>query len=202
MSAAPPPAPQKKKKGAALAFLFLLGAAALIWFAWKSGDAGSATPAPLTAKEMTRIEKVVNRHLLLTNKEIELQQEKARLENKDEVIPVVGDQILPRFRPHQVNGVDHSPDRNELNAARDLAKPEDLNLSSPNTVIQSEIADRESKSQYAAKYRDAYAKKFIENARNAGYEIELDDNFVVTHVQRLNSSDPNALFDTGSGAAH
>ena len=87
-----------------------------------------------------------------------------------------------------------------MNAERDLSKPEDLNLSSPNTIIQSEIADRESKSQYAAKYRDAYAKKFIENARNAGYEIELDDNFVVTHVQRLNSTDPNGLFDTGAGA--
>lgn len=208
----PPPVPSavppKKKddtKGL-LGLLFLVAAGALIYFAWQEGsvrtDALGTGREPAARHDIKQIETMVNRHLIMTNKQIELQQEKARLENHSS-LPAVGERILPRGRPNYNKGVDLSPDRNEMNAARDLEQVKELNLASPHVEIQSEIADREAQAQYEEMYRREYARQFIENARAGGYEVQLDANFTVLSVKKINKNEEAMrLFETKSKAAH
>lgn len=192
------PMPASKAGGDSRSFLgliFLVGALGLGWFAWKKGeDFGRGPAGSGKTRDANQIDAVVNRHLLMTNTKLELERERARLDNNDS-IPEVGEQILPRWKPQQVVGVDHSPDRNELNAQRDLEEAKEYNLNSPDVIIQSEMADTEKKHEYETKYKEEYARRFIENARAGGYEIELDDNFVVKKVRKIAPEDTNGLFN-------
>lgn len=191
--AATVPVARKPEPRALLGLLFVVGALGLGWFAWKSGDESKPSRLPARSRDASQIDAVVNKHLLMTNTKLELERERARLDNNDS-IPEVGEQILPRWKPQQVVGVDHSPDRNELNAQRDLEQAKEYNLNSPDVIIQTEMADSEKRHEYEAKYKEEYARRFIENARAGGYEIELDDNFVVKKVRKIAPDDPNSLF--------
>lgn len=189
-----PPPPKGGESRSLLGLIFVIGALALGYFAWKSGgESGEKARTPHRMRDASQIDAVVNKHLLMTNTKLELARERARLDNNDSV-PEVGEQILPRWKPQQVIGVDHSPDRNELNAQRDLEEAKEYNLNAPDVIIQSEIADREKRKEYEAKYKEEYARRFIDNARAGGYEIELDDNFVVKKVRKIAPDDPNGLF--------
>jgi hypothetical protein len=179
--------------------VLFLAAGVLFWLAWQ--PQGGNIEQTSSRKDLSQIEGIVNRHLIMTNKKIELEQEQARLKVLRDA-PTVGEQILPRWRPNQNAGVDHSPDRNELNAARDLERRAEINLSSPDTVIQSELADSEALAKAEAKYREEYARKFIENARAGGYEIQLDENYVVKSVKKIEPNQNPRLFQGRASASH
>jgi hypothetical protein len=192
---------QKKQKSPAwMGAALILAAFGLIYMVWNSDQiAGKTEQASMSKKERSKIDLVVNKHLIMTNKKIELEQERARLEHLTDT-PSVGDQILPRNKPNALYGVDHSSDRNELNAVRDLERPPELNISSPDAVIQSELADTAAIAESERRYRDEYARQFIANAKAAGYAIELDDNFVVKKVMKIKPQG-RTLFDRGGGSA-
>ena len=197
-----PPSP-KRPTPVWLGPALILAAFGLIWMVWQADSEKGTGAAHQASKrpDLVKIEKVVNKHLIMTNKKIELEQEKARLEHLAEA-PSVGDQVLPRTRPNTLYGVDHSSDRNELNAARDLSRQRELNLHTPDAVIQSELADSDAISERERRFREEYARQFIANARAAGYEIELDDNFVVKSVKRLRPNTNPRLFQGVPSVAH
>ena len=196
-----PPKKEKKKSRGFIGWFFFAAAAGLFYFAWKgnlSRNQGSTNQS--SKRDLGKIDSMVNKHLLMTNKKIEIEQERARLINNPGV-PSIGEQILPRSKPYQVRGVDHSADRNEANAVRDLEKPRDLNLASPDTVIQSELADTETLTAQDLQSRKEYARQFLENARAGGYAVELDENYVVRSVKKIEPSHRMHLFDSRGGAS-
>lgn len=187
-----------RKSGGFWALLLILAAGLLLYFAWQGPSKGSARPSAGGTHDLSSIDSMVNKHLLMTNSKIELEREKARLSNLPS-IPAVGEQILNRTKPYQVRGVEVGSDRNEGNAVRDLQKPKELNLASPDTVIQSELADGETQAQRELEYKREYARQFIENARAGGYDVELDENFVVRSVKKIKPKGHGmSLFD-GAG---
>lgn len=186
----------KKKMPAFVGLIFVIAAAGLLWMVWNADRLalpGMSEQASKKPKDLSKIESVVNRHLIMTNKKIELERERARLEHLADT-PEVGDSILPRARPNTLYGVDHGSDRNELNAVRDLERAPDINISSPDAVIQAEMADKQAIAESERRFREEYARQFIANARAGGYDIELDDNFVVTKVRKIKAA-PKSIFD-------
>lgn len=147
-----------------------------------------------------KVDAIVNKHLMMTNKKIELSQEKTRIEQLDSV-PEVGMSILPRQRHGALYGIEANSDRNENNAIRDLERPKEIDVSSPDAIIQNEFADRQKQAIQESRARDEYARQFIANARAAGYVIELDDRFVVKSVRRLKPEE-QSIFHRTPSASH
>jgi hypothetical protein len=166
-----------------LALLVLLVTGILLW------------PVPKKAKPMTaghisasshQAEEIINRHLWMTDKSRELAQEQMKAQNTY-TNPRIGDSIWPEGQKSgKQMGVDHSPDTNENNAYQDLNRyPKNLQVQTPDAVIQAQLSDEDRRREYEAAYREEYAKQFIENARRNGYEVLLNDQFVVISVRPI-----------------
>lgn len=190
--------PQPKKISKTSGLLFLLLAVALVGAAFFF-DPGQQKSKATHKIEQSKVENLVNKHLIMTNKKIELEQEKLRLEHLS-TNPEVGASILPRGRHGALYGVEQNSDRSETNAIRDLERTKEMNLASPDAVIQSEFADRQSQEIQISNYRNEYARQFIANARAAGFAIELDDNFVVKSVKKIKPQE-EAIFGRLPSAA-
>jgi|GEM_PF-4092105 len=135
------------------------------------------TAQPLTPKqkqkESERIEQLVNKHLVMTNTSIEIQQKKKNIELQEK-LHQLGDTIHPRPLHAPPVGVDMSPDRNELNALNDLRAPSDnLNYHSPSTEIMREIADYQKQKAEEAAYNKAYREAIVAEARRQGFELQV-----------------------------
>lgn len=139
-----------------------------------------------------RAEALVNRHLLVTNQEVQLQEQRMRLENKF-YAPQLGDSIWPKIDQNKKSfGVDHSADRNENNAYQDLNRyKHQLSVGDPDHVIQQQLTDTDKQKEYENSYKENYARQFVENARAHGYEVELDSNFVVKSVKTIRRPSQN-----------
>lgn len=124
----------------------------------------------------------VNDHLAWTNKKIELQARKRALENYS--TPQVGDSIISK--DNKDYGVDHSADTNESTAYQDLNRDRhELRATDPDRVIRNQIYDQDAALAYEQAYREEYARQFVENARMNGYEVRLNDDFVVQSVKKI-----------------
>lgn len=61
--------------------------------------------------------------------------------------------------------------------------------------IQFKLFQEQQMREWSQTYRKAYAKAFIENARKAGYEIELSEDFKVLSIRKINREAGPSIFD-------
>ncbi len=158
-------------------------------------DSRTNTNAALDQKE---IDLKVNRNLFMTNKSKELEQEKRKVELDS--LPKVGEQIFPINKLENKESIDFSNDRNEETAVDDLDRyPKNYQLyDSPHFNTQQELTTRDQIMNEKEKYKHEYARQFIENARQSGYEVKLSEDFVVLSVKRIKSSTPKMqILDPG-----
>lgn len=167
--------PEAETQSRGLIAAFLIGTAiALVGYSFLMPQ---DTAPPLTPKqkqkESERIEQLVNKHLVMTNTSIEIQQKKKNIELQER-LHQLGDTIHPRPLHAPPIGVDMSPDRNELNALNDLRAPSDnLNYHSPSTEIMREIADYQTQKAEEAAYNKAYRDAIVAEARRQGFELQI-----------------------------
>ena len=189
-----------------MALLFVLGSLVAVFLAFQSShttenqtlDQSSLSP------DAAKIERLVNKHLFWTNQKIELEQKQRQLENQFNS-PRVGEALWPRPTDKFASplGVDHSPDRNEDRAYQDLNRyPHELTFNSPDSEIQGQITDEQAADSYQEEYKKEYARQFVENARQHGYQVKLSDEYVVVSVMPLRrpNSESKATTSAGSGA--
>lgn len=207
------PRPEKRQNNQSVLGVVLLLGAALFFVALalmpekkpgKSNMASSSYEKNQNSAYSKRAENRVNDHLFMTSKQIELQQQQAALKN-DFYAPTVGDSVWPKQTDRsKTYGVDHSPDVNEATAYQDLNRDsKELNYESPNAVIQGQMFDQDKRQQYELEYKKEYVRQFVENARRNGYEVTVNENFVVTKVApiRQPSQESSQIFrSSGEGA--
>jgi len=178
----------KEKKSSPFILLFVLGfilvAGFLMW------------PVPEKTKQIQnqgnisassqQAEELVNKHLWMTGRAQELAQEQMQAQNAFSN-PQVGESILPEAKKENKQlGVDHSSDSNETTAFDDLNRyPKKLEAQSPDHVIQAQLSDADRRREYEETYRAEYARQFVENARRNGYDVVLNDNYVVISVRPI-----------------
>jgi hypothetical protein len=132
----------------------------------------------------------VNRHLLLTHKKIELAREQAQVQSAQ--IPKVGQSILPPSHLQDLNKRFFPPDESQNSAPL----PADLagRGAFPPPSARDQILSQQFRQEQVVREREAslraYAREFIENARRAGFELEVDENFVVRRVTPLKGGRP------------
>lgn len=158
----------------AVALTLLVFALGLVGYAvLMPAEENRAVTAKLKQKEAERIEQLVNKHLVMTNTKIEIEQRKKDLELKER-LHHLGDTVHERpEQPAPVGvGVDMSPDRHELNAINDLRGPsENLNYHSPGNEIMRELADSQQRKAEEEAYNKAYRDAVIAEARRQGFEL-------------------------------
>lgn len=190
----------------ALALLLLalvLGAGAVILFPGKS-DQPVAEVNPIDLKDEKKrrqIEATVNRHIQLTNRKIETEKEKIRIE-AGFVIPKVGMQISRPYVPSgKDDGLDLRADKNEYNPVRDLdRRPPAATPNSAGAIVQSEMAEAQAQKALEEQYQKEYAKQFIEEARRNGYDVKVGPDYRVIEVRPLPSAihEPPARAEGGA----
>jgi hypothetical protein len=184
-----------KKRSSSLILLLFLSAGFLAFLGIFDS---SNQKTPLSGPQV-RTDEIVNRHLKQTFYKIESDKVKVMVENSA-INPQVGKSIIPT----QIqNGVDMEPDRNDESIARDLdpANGSESNYKLDHQ-IQGQLQDLETEQASRAAYQAEYARQFVENARLKGWEVQLDENYVVISVRQIKKRDANLpLFDpTGGGS--
>lgn len=169
-----------------LAFVALLVVGFLLWPVPEKKPPTTAIVKRQISATSKKAEVLVNKHLWMTSKAQELAQDRMKAQN-EYTNPQVGDSIWPQGQPPQKQlGVDHSADTNENTAFQDLNRyRKDLRVQTPDHVIQAQISDENRRREYEEAYRAEYAKQFVENARRNGYDVRLNEDYVVISVRPI-----------------
>lgn len=143
----------------------------------------SASTDVSDAATRKKLESMVNRHVQLTNRRIEIEKEQIKIE-ANFVAPRVGEFVLDKSAADQPT-FNQRADRNEMNAARDLARDSHYTVSA-NDIIQQEVAGGGRRVAGSdEEYRKEYARQFVENARRNGYEVQLSSDYRVIGVRQV-----------------
>lgn len=188
------PYQQKSKKNDNLVGFIFIGAAAVLIFFASLQEESVITLRPSDnhiSANSPEAEAAVNRHLLSTNRQIELQQQLKRIENFNST-PKVGDQVFNPGSNYPIQaGVVMGTDRRDQQRLKDgesARRQQDFN--NPSNVVQREMANDQAVARDLASAKEEYARQFVENARKDGWAIELDDDYVVRSVKKIKDNKP------------
>ena len=145
-------------------------------------------------RQRQQIEASVNRHIQLTNRKIETEKERVRID-EGFVVPRIG--MMAQKLPEETSPLDLRPDANEYNPVRDLSRQENT-IHSSAEMVQSEMADDQDFQAAQENYRQKSAKQFLENARRNGYDVKLDAEARVIEVHPIGGSAPGLPNSTTS----
>ncbi len=170
----------KKKAG-----LTLILVAVLIFFAALLSEDGRKKSKPkITEKYSTR----VNEHLTMTQVQMDIESEKLKYELEQErskagILKLKDkDSYRPELDPYAELAV--SEETIEEAGRNTLYEP----FPDPQQMIQKELFENEQQREYDKSFKDAYARKFIENAKRGGWDVTLDKDYKVKSVKPIKSS--------------
>lgn len=174
-----------------LAVIFFLLAGGLVFFALQKEEGqtrmSSKMPQAVSANS-AEAEKVVNKYLKQTSKAIEMQQIQTKIQNQF-VIPKVGEVISANNEARKKKTINIS------NPEVVGSNPSVYDTSSPAAKIQNELADQQQLEDYDQKFREEYIRQFVENARQNGWKLVVDENGVIKSATPLNMEEKPRLFD-------
>ncbi|MBO9665670.1 MAG: hypothetical protein J7501_02515 [Bdellovibrio sp.] len=191
--------------GKLLALLLFVGAGALVLMSMGPEEKRTAGQAPASVKS-EKFEKNVNKHLMLTNENIEMQRRRMEIENARSNGDFNSTKAQATYEAPS-GGVDLSTDSRASDVARELGRgdrQEDQPMN-PHEVIQKELFNQQQNAEYTQAYKEEYARQFVENARRGGYKVILDDQYRVKQVVPLRrdtaGEGSGEMFDVTSGLA-
>ncbi len=180
----------RSKDTSALGLLFL-GVAAFALFGIISLNFGESPKKSVEAKKeiQTNEDKKLTRYLQDAQKKSELRHLETQLENKN-ALP----DELPAFLPLDSEGPElKRPLGVELDSDPSMAQVyDDLYGSSPSGKfmtpeerVSARLAERKWLYNFEKEERKMFVRNFIDAAKRAGYEIQINEDLVVTHVRPL-----------------
>lgn len=185
-----------------LGFLLMFGSAALIFFAASEEapqDSSQLSSTSVSART-PEVERIVNKHLLETNHRLEMQRSRRMVENFKSA-PQVGQRLVSPQGTQLMDGVAMHGDKNQeeasLRVGRDRAQ---VHYDSPAQRVQAELADQQRQAYAQAKAKEEYAQKFVENARRGGWNVILDENYVIVDVQKVGKEKPRLFAPQSTGS--
>lgn len=181
-------ASEKKKPRTALilfALSVVIGLGAL-FVGVNSRSPNSSGNIDLTNVEQRRkLEASVNRHIQLTNRKIEIEKERIKVDAAF-AIPRVGHIVPGKKKDVFETRLDLRADRREYNPARDLdRRGETSQPINAADVVHQDMADAELYRHAEEAYRQEQARQYVEQARRNGYEIQLDNEYRIKSVKQL-----------------
>lgn len=177
---------QNRNRFAIILIACAIAVGAFAWMEGKTPPSEQRRTASIDVQDPVnrqRLETMVNRHVQMTNRQMEIEKEKIKMEATFS-IPKVGQFVVQKDSNKAFN---LNVDNVENNAARDLRDTRTLTMSA-NDVIQNELLHGGQGAQqpvYDDEYRREYARQFIENARRNGYEVTLSPDLKVIGVRQI-----------------
>jgi hypothetical protein len=192
--------------GKLLALLLFVGAGALVLMSMGSEDKKSGPGQAPASVKSEKFEKNVNKHLMLTNENMEMQRRRMEIENARTGSDFNSTRAQTTYE-NPSGGVDLSTDSRAAEVAKELGRgdrQEDQPMN-PHEVIQKELFNQQQNAEYTQAYKEEYARQFIENARRGGYKVILDDQYRVKQVipirRETAGEGSSENFDLSSGFA-
>ncbi|MBX3039807.1 MAG: hypothetical protein KF789_03735 [Bdellovibrionaceae bacterium] len=173
----------------------LIAAAGLLLFFGLKGGGGSSK----NTKNLVKDEKVqsnVNEHLRKTAEKIEMAKRQQAIRSwqlVNDYSRSVGEQAY--VPPSEGANLQETDSAHEV--AKDLGRSYDgssAGSGNASDLIHQQMFEAQISQQADKAYKDAYASQFIENARRAGWDVKLDDNFKVISVKKIQRK-PTNQFD-------
>ncbi len=205
---------KKSKKSLWLCLVFAGGSAAIGYTAMHLPPTPKARFQQIKSIKISttslQAQTLVNKHLWMESKNQELAAEKLQSENQNLAPAIDSDQSARGQYKFQTGtlGTGRSSelfneqsneqfnDRYERNAFEDLNRyPRQYNFTNPDQIIQKQLFDSKAVSEYEELARAEYARQFVENARQHGYEIKLGPNYIVQSVKPLSMDRKPTLFE-------
>lgn len=186
------------KKKLFLSLLLLVSSVALFWFALKEDNAADSDNDLISLQQN---DDSVNNHLRKTARKIEVEKMKARVEA---ISQLKNNSEPSNFRNQQDSRLkeDFSADPRVDELAEALGKksktpsePKD-----PGELVQARLYDQQKWNEYTLAYRQAYADKFIENARRNGWIIKLNDDYKIISAKPVKKDLRPQLFPANKTA--
>jgi hypothetical protein len=128
---------------------------------------------------------LVNKHLKLTDSKIQMDEKKVESENFSALS--IGQKIEIPYGTNE-RAADELIQASADEELSKIIRPDetDYELNSPKQKIYNKVREQDLQTEYYENYKEAYVKAFIEKARYSGYEIQVNDNLIVTSVRRVN----------------
>ena len=185
-------------KSMLLALLFFVGAGALLLLSLSAEETAKKSSQLHTQQYEDR----VNSHLMLTNQKMELQRQRAIVDNNS-YAPDYYDTKAGQAYHNNANGVDLSTEAHAADVAKELGRGEREARApeTPHELIQSEIFNDQQYSEYTQAYKEEYARKFIENAARSGWRVKLSDDFKVISVTPIRTPSGQMQIFGGGGSS-
>lgn len=183
-----------------LPLLLLLLAGYLLYQGLQDAD-GEIRLSSISRKD-PRVQERVNRHLEKTVEVMEMRKTRAIIEGTRSAMeygttkPVEAVQVRPE-------GVDLRRDSRAEIVVEDLGRETRVHdlPRNPTDMIHSQLFAEDAQKAEDAAYRKEYARQFIQNAKNAGWDVQLDENYRVISVKKAGQEAKGKafqLFEDGS----
>ncbi len=186
------------KKSIFLGLILLLLALGL--FLFEDQDTPTVTTQPNFRSKETQ--DLVNRHLRETTQDIVLRQQKAAIDSKREILnsQKSGPQRKFDYNPQrlEITNYDENPTFNQElgRGVKGYDFPQD-----PSQIVQSKLFQDQTDEKYSEQYKKEYVRQFVENARNAGWDIKVDASYRVISAKPIQRAPAyNILQGTGEGS--
>lgn len=188
----PPRVDDSSKKTALILFglAFLLGVVAYIAGQRSEPPVDNEAKRAVSEEQRRKLEASVNRHIQMTNRKIETDKEKVKIE-AGFTIPRVGMLVAKPVTEEQMT-LDLRSDQNEMNPVRDLDRRANTSTTqSARDIVQAEMADQQDYQVLEEQYKKEQARQFIENARRNGYDVKLGPDYRVIEVRPIDGAPVN-----------
>lgn len=133
---------------------------------------------------------IINQHLQEVHRDLELARMTVEVENA-EMAPELRENHLSyrvddAYRGERLLGLKMEQEDTADRVYRDLARPDGGRKHwSPDETINDRLALRQWVNEYDQKLQQYYIEQFLQNARDAGYEVELNQELEVVRVRNV-----------------
>lgn len=144
------------------------------------------------------VQQKVSKHLELTAQQLEMQRRRMALQNSQMIMDYSRSEPEVAYVP-QKEGADLMHDQTAAIVAQDINRRQADPTQIPNTpseLIHHQLFQEQVNAEQTEAYKKEYARQFIENARRAGWDVRLNEDYKVIQVRPLNRNQPAMkLFD-------
>jgi hypothetical protein len=185
-----------------LPLLLILGAGVLLYFGLNGQGGGLVSSG--ASRSDPRVKNRVNSHLEKTVETMEMRKTQMIIQNTRAALEYGQTKPEVAVAPPS-EGVDLRKDVRADIVAEDLGRETRVHSipSNPTDLIHSQLFAEESQKAEDAAFKAEYARQFIQNAKAAGWEVQLDDNYKVISVKKARAPSQSSgkgfqLFEEGS----
>lgn len=176
----------KKEKDKSWIFLLLLALGVLVILFSSQEPENSKTPErPQVSTFDPERSKRVDSHMKDTAYNLEADQRQRQIEAYQQLNKLHSTNTQSAYKPDEQFSLESDPYMQSLTDDLDRSRSSSQYPMTPEEIVQQRLYENQQLNKASQAYREAYAEQFIENARKAGWEIELGPNFEVLSVKKL-----------------